>query len=165
MAGSGDLTGLEAGTQLAAVPIDQLITTLGIGVANAQRALDDNSIATAVALSTTTMDVDDQKFSLLSLGFTPTFYAFTEVTMEIRIEMKMQVEETEQAGVDASISGEKGTVAMSSTMTAEKSRKYGAESSAMTAVHITMVSVEAPQEFMNFIQRLDRGSPSAETPA
>jgi hypothetical protein len=168
MANRNEMSGLEAGATMAALPLDSMISMLGVGIAKAQEALDQNSIATAVALSSATMDVpvlidpNDpsagtaiQSRSLLSLGFLPTFYQFTEATLELRIEMKIQVEENLGAKGSMSADMKSGPVAIAGTVSADYGRKYGAESSAMTHVQVTMVAVPPPAEFLEFVRKLD----------
>jgi hypothetical protein len=154
---TGDMTGLEAGANLAAVPIDMLLSALGVGIAKAQAALDNNSLATATKLLEVTLDDPrtGETRSLLTLGFTPAFYHFTEATLELRIEMKMQVEDTSAENISGSVEGNVGPVAVGGSVSVEKARKYGAESSAMTHVNAKIVSIPAPQEFLNFINKLD----------
>jgi len=73
------LAELGPGKQLAALPIDKMIGMLGIGIAKAQQAMDENSINTAIKLGETVLNLPDPKDSdnmmsrsLLSLGFMPT---------------------------------------------------------------------------------------------
>ena len=168
MANRNEMSGLEAGATMAALPLDSMIAMLGVGIAKAQEALDKNSLATAMALTTSTMDVPvlidpndpsagstTMTRSLLSLGFMPTFYQFTEATLEIRIEMKIQVEESSATKASLSADMKAGPVAIAGTMSADSSRKYGAESSAMTHVKVTMVAVPPPTEFLEFVRKID----------
>jgi hypothetical protein len=163
MANKEEMTGMEAGQMLASVPLDSMIASLGIGIARAQEALDTNSIMTATKLAELTMEfpgpLDDSgqittvSRSLLSLGFVPTFYQFTEATLDIRIEMKMQVEESKSMKASAEGKVDKGPVAIGGSVSADSSRKYGAESSAMTAVHVVMVAVPPPAEFLDYVRK------------
>lgn len=163
MANSEEMSGMQAGQALAAVPIDAMITMLGLGIARSQEALDNNSIMTATKLAELTMDfpgpldengeVTTVSRSLLSLGFVPTFYQFTEATMDIKIEMHMQVEETKSLSASATGNVSKGPAAIAGTVSADSSRKYGSDSSAMTAVHLTLVAVPPPAEFLDYIRK------------
>ena len=51
MATRDEMNGLEAGATLAALPLDSMIATLGVGIAKAQDALDTHAIETAVKLA------------------------------------------------------------------------------------------------------------------
>jgi hypothetical protein len=163
MANREDMTGLEAGATLASLPLDSMIATLGIGIAKAQTALDENSLNTTIALATTTIDVPDPSDpenvlsrSLLSLGFVPTFYQFTEATLDLRIEMKMQMEENLGVNANADIKAQVGPVAIAASASVDYNRKYGAESSAMTEVHIAMKAVPPPETFLEWVRQLDQ---------
>ncbi len=148
---------------LAALPLDAMISSLGIGIARAQEAIDMNAIKTATKLGELTFDfpgpLDDNgevttvSRSLLSLGFVPTFYQFTEATLELRIEMKMEVEDSASMSGSAEAKVDKGAVAIGGTVSASAARKYGAESSAMTHVQLTMVAVPAPAAFLEYLSK------------
>jgi hypothetical protein len=151
---------LGPGKQLAALPIDTMIGKLGIGIAKAQAALDENSIQTAMALADSWLNLPDPQKpgelmsrSLLSLGFMPTFYQFTEASLELRLEMKWHVESTEQLGVDAKASAAVGPVAVAASVSYDQGRKFGVDSSMMTHVKVNMVSVPPPTGFVTFIQK------------
>lgn len=154
------LAELGPGKMLAALPIDSMIAMLGKGVAQAQHAMDENAITTAVKLGETMLELphpDDPSMtvsrSLLSLGFLPTFYQFTECSLELRIEMKYQVEETEKVGVNASVGAQVGPVAIAASVSAESGRKFGMDASMMTHVKVNMVSVPPPQAFVEYVKR------------
>ena len=53
--------------------------------------------------------------SLFSLGFAPTFYQFTEATLDFKIEMKMSIEESTNVHADGKIEASKGPVAIGGT--------------------------------------------------
>jgi hypothetical protein len=165
MANQDEMNGLQAGQVLASLPLDGMIASLGVGIAKAQQALDMNAIEMAIKLAELTLDFpgptdedgNPTKYSrsLLSLGFTPTFYQFTEATLDLKIEMKVQVEDTSKTSASANASATKGPVAVAGTVSSDASRKYGAESSAMTAVHLQLVSVPPPPTFLEYIRQVN----------
>jgi hypothetical protein len=165
MADQEQMNGLEAGQMLASLPIDGMISSLGVGIAKAQHALDMNAIEMAIKLAELTLDFpgptdesgNPTKYtrSLLSLGFTPTFYQFTEATLDLKIEMKIQVEDKKSVQGSASANVNKGPVAVAGTVSVDSARKYGAESSAMTAVHLQLVSVPPPGPFLEYIRQVN----------
>jgi len=174
MANQEQMNGLEAGSVLAALPLDGMISSLGIGIAKAQHALDMNAIEMAVKLAELTLDFpgptdedgNPTKYSrsLLSLGFTPTFYQFTEATLDLKIEMKVEVEDKSSKAASANASVNKGPVAVAGTVSMDASRKYGAESSAMTAVHLQLVCVPPPATFLEYIRQVNGVQTSKPTP-
>jgi hypothetical protein len=150
---------LGPGKQLAALPIDSMIAMLGSGVAKAQATLDKNAIATAIELAETVLELpksdgsgDTIKRSLLALGFLPTFYQFTEARLELRVEMKWQVEDNVAGGLHVEGKAAVGPVAVAATVDVDHSRKFGLEASLMTHLVVTMVSVPPPQSFMEFVR-------------
>ena len=101
---------------VADVPFDDLVFRLAAGVADAQTALDAHSAATGASLAETeveivpsvtrTIDTDGsvtatpaatERRSLLELGITPTWYRFSETTIEVDVDVRA----TEREGDDA----------------------------------------------------------------
>jgi hypothetical protein len=93
-----------------------LVTRLGVGIADAQRALDRASIKTAKELSNNSMDVipeitriinqdgsvsyttgDKVSIPLLAMGLHPTRYQFSETSIEINLDLRVNEEETTES--------------------------------------------------------------------
>ena len=70
---------------LVTAPLPQIIEKLGLAIAEAQFALDSNSVEIAKQMSETEVEIGDETYNLLSLGFQPSFYAFTEATVEAKL--------------------------------------------------------------------------------
>ena len=85
----------SVGQELLDVPLPDMVTKLALGIAEAQRALDENSVETAQTLADTTIEVvpaltqtiaangdvtfeaaDPVEMSLLQIGLNPAFYQF-----------------------------------------------------------------------------------------
>lgn len=114
---------LTPGQALLDAPVPELIRSLGLAIAEAQAALDQNSIKTATTLGTAMVEFDQGggnvvKKSLLELGFTPVFYHFTESTLEISLSLSLRVEESFGFDVDVSI-GNLQSVAKTATGSVE----------------------------------------------
>ena len=62
---------------LASAPLPQIIEKLGVAIAEAQLALDKNSVEIAKEMAASTVELGGQEFNLLTLGFQPSFYSFT----------------------------------------------------------------------------------------
>lgn len=140
-------------------PLPQMVENMGMSIARAQRALDMTSIALAQELTTTMVEFGEGRTrSLLSLGFTPTFYAFTETTIEAKVAFSMK-EETE-IGVSASVSGGIGVFAAS--VEASYSRKFSFEASGSSAIATRLVTVPPPQVFLEYIERLAQEDAAAQ---
>jgi hypothetical protein len=90
-------------------PLPELIERLGVSIANAQAALDRSSLAIAQAMGTTMVEIDSQPRSLLELGFVPSFYAFTEATIEAKL--SFTITESTEIGVNAEVGVQVGVFA------------------------------------------------------
>jgi hypothetical protein len=91
---------------LADVPFDEMIASMGTGIAEAQRRLDEISFEITKMMSGTDPKhriklgdrPDAPSYSLLDLGFTPTFYQFVDTTLEIKVAFSMKSETSSTAG-------------------------------------------------------------------
>jgi hypothetical protein len=106
----------SVGHELLNVPFPEMVEKLALAIAEGQMALDLNSIKTAQALANTmipegtvvvaikeTVDADgnvtnteilynDKEMPLLVYGINPTFYAFSETIIEVKMAITMAVE-------------------------------------------------------------------------
>ena len=80
------------------VDVSSIVTSLAIGIADAQERLDNNSVSQLIRLSTTQVGGK----SLLELGFQPAFYAFDYADISASISLKMALKE--DVSVDFSLS-------------------------------------------------------------
>ena len=86
-----DINEFKEGTEiLQNVDVSEIFTALALGIAKAQKKLDENSIEQAIKLSETKI----ANKSLLELGFAPTFYSFKEATISAYISLKMASKES-----------------------------------------------------------------------
>lgn len=70
-----------------ASPLGEVIASVGEGVASAQQALDDGSLAAVLDLYA---ENDDAKMKLLQdIGYRPTFYALPDTTGEVRVALRL----------------------------------------------------------------------------
>ncbi|SEG10905.1 PASTA domain-containing protein [Marinobacterium lutimaris] len=70
-----------------AAPLGDVIASVGEGVAAAQHALDEGSLAAVLELYA---DGDDAKMQLLrEIGYRPTFYTLPDTTGEVRVALKL----------------------------------------------------------------------------
>ncbi len=104
-----DLSGKALGQALQDVPLGTMIRNLGFAIADAQGAMDKKSIEAAMALGSEKVTITDAKNrqiskSLLELGFTPTFYQFTEADIELSVTLSMRVEDETKVGFKAGLS-------------------------------------------------------------
>ena len=85
---------------LNAMPFDEMIASMGTGIAEAQRKLDEISFEITKMMSGTEAkyrirlsdSADARSYSLLELGFTPTFYQFVDTVLEVKVAFSMSSE-------------------------------------------------------------------------
>lgn len=129
-------------------PLPKIVEGLGVSVANAQFAMDQNSIAMAQSMATTQVQIGDKSLSLLALGFMPTFYAFTEAEVKAKLafSMKKEVSFSGKAQVAATI----GVVAAS--VEASYSQKFSMSAEGSSAISARIVSLPAPTVFQDILR-------------
>ncbi len=131
-------------------PLPLLIEKLGLAVASAQAALDKNSIAVAQEMATTTVNINNEEYNLLSLGFSPTFYAFTEATVEAKLEFS--VAESEEFAVGAEVGVQAGIVAVS--VSASYARKFEMSAEGSSSIAARLVSLPAPDRLNDLLNEI-----------
>lgn len=131
------------GQTLENYPLTTLVKNLGLGVAEAQAALNEASITAAIKMMEAELKIgDNDPISLLELGFTPAFYHFQSATLKVSVSISMKIEEQSSTGVEASLSGgmdsssegaangaskkgqEKTKVSLKATATAQNETEY-----------------------------------------
>lgn len=135
-------------------PLPQMIQSMGIGIAQAQRALDKVSMALAQELVATKVDMGGQAYSLLALGFTPTFYQYVDTFFECKMSISMV--ETKETGLSATVSAgaNVGFAAVSASVTASYSQKYQYSAEASSLIRTKLVTVPNPPAFEQRLQRM-----------
>jgi hypothetical protein len=142
-------TGTQIATQLVNAPLPLMIERLGISVAKAQMALDRNSIDIAIEMAKTEVEIGDKTYNLLSLGFAPTFYAFTEAKIEAKLSFSMSQERS--FGVSGKVEVDYKVVAAS--VEASYSQKFSMEASGSSSIAARLVSVPLPDAFRQVLER------------
>jgi hypothetical protein len=94
---------MTPGEALLDVPMGEIVERMGRAIAEAQLRMDQLSVRTAVLLGDTRLDMLDAggavvSRSLLELGFTPTFYHFSETDIEVKVTLSIRVEESFKLG-------------------------------------------------------------------
>jgi hypothetical protein len=146
----------NVGQELMNVPFPEMIKNLGVGIAEAQFAMDKVSIKIAQMMSGFKADAngelikDDDAFivleqggkgySLLSLGFTPTFYQFVDTV----IELKMSISMSTSSEVSLSAKAKVRTLCFSASVNASYSQKYQYAAEGSSVMRTKLVTVPAP---------------------
>lgn len=99
-----DYDGLTPGEILADASVAEFIKELGLGIAEAQAALDRNSIEQTALLAETTPTFSDK--SLIELGLTPPFYHYQYADLECSLSLSLRVRK--DFGVDVGVSAGQG---------------------------------------------------------
>jgi hypothetical protein len=150
---------MSVGQELLAVPFPQMVRNLGVGIAEAQFQLDLVSLKIARMMagyevpeneedsppSINSPDErkylvefsDGKKYSLLELGFTPTFYQFVDTVIELKMSISMsRTVETQQSSTRVSAAGGAFLFAAAATVSAVSASfaskyQYSAEGSSV----------------------------------
>lgn len=153
----------SVGQELLDVPLPDMVAKLAMGIANAQAALDSNSVRTAVILAETQIPVvlavtqtiaadgtvsytqaAPTNISLLQLGLLPTFYQFSEATIEVKIDIKTTT--STETNVKVTAEAKAGFAMWSASIKAEVShnRKFGKEVNGTSHLITKLVPVPPP---------------------
>jgi hypothetical protein len=146
---------------LTQAPLPSIIEQLGMAIAGAQYALDANSAELAKIMAETTVELGDEQYNLLSLGFTPTFYAFTEATVEAKLSYSMTEGESLGGSVSASVRGGTPFFMAAATVSASYERKFSVSAEGASSVAAKLVSLPPPERFMEILRVI---TPSEPTP-
>lgn len=149
-------------------PLHKMIEQMGVSVANAQAALDENSLKTLKALAEKGIEVNGETTNLLLLGFVPTFYAFTEASFEMKMEFSMaesnafSIGGSIQAGGGSSSSDDKNkkTGMVAASINASYSRKFDQSASASSSIAARMVSLPPPENLLEFLKTIKPSLPA-----
>lgn len=170
------------GQELLAVPLPEMVMKLGLGVAEAQRALDENSVETAQLLADSEVDLvlavtqtiaadgsvtftnaPATTVSLLQIGLMPTFYQFSEATIEVTMDIKTT--SSRETNVKVSAKAKVGFACWSASVNTEVShnRKFGKEVHGTSRLVTKMVPVPPPSRISPELIVVDN-RPSKEEP-
>lgn len=153
--------------QITNAPLPFMLEKLGASIANAQAALDANSIRLANEMATIKIAVGDEDYNLISLGFAPTFYAFTEASFEVK--MEFSVAESESYGGSLSLNYGNSSSSNNTTsgntssentdtqmfgiaISAHYSRKFSVEAEASSSIAAKIVSLPAPDVYYEILK-------------
>ena len=126
-------------------PLADMVRDLGIAIARAQLAMDTNSVEIAKLMAGTDANVTigGNEFSLLELGFAPTFYQITETMIEAKVAFSSA--ESHAFTIGATVGVNVGFFA--ATVNASYSQKYSFDSSGSSSITARLVTVPPPTIF------------------
>lgn len=160
----------DIGRELLNAPFPELVRTLGVGIAEAQYALDRVSIKIAQLMAGFKMNDDgtlerdetsliklrenDDGVSLLALGFTPTFYQFVETYIELRLAISMKTEQEASIGTSIKAAAWSPFGVVAASVNASYSQKYQYEANGSSEMRTKLVTVPAPAMFESRLKQL-----------
>jgi hypothetical protein len=162
---SGTSVASSLTTMLTNAPLPSIIEKLGVAIANAQYAMDHNGVRIAKEMANTRVEIGENNYNMLALGFTPAFYHFTEANVEAKLAFSM----TQSSSIEGSASagGSIGLVAVS--VEASYSRKFSMSAEGSSSVSARLVSLPAPAIFEEILRReyqsLSAPVPNTDSPA
>lgn len=173
---------MSVGQDLLNVPFPEMIRSMGVGIAEAQYHLDMTSMRIARFMAGYDPDKEDsegnpssdrvnlikigddsaQGYSLLELGFTPTFYQFVDTMIEVKMSISMSREAESSASntrVNTAASGKfgfnSGSVnAQVSSVSASFSSKYQYSAEGSSLIRTKLVTVPPPPVLEERIKRM-----------
>ena len=151
---------MSIGQQLLDVPMGEMISSLGISIAEAQKNLDVNSIDIlkamgedgTVSLPFVSVKYDGEKMilednevttSMIGAGFQPTFYQFSETIIEVKIAISTSYERSYERSTQkkTDIKNKKKTVTRATTVDATYSNKYNYSAEGSSLLRTRLVPV------------------------
>ena len=144
---------MSVGSELLNAPFPEMVERLGVGIAEAQFALDKVSIRITQLMAGYKLNdqgalVQDDtsfiqlkqggtKYSLLALGFTPTFYQFVDTVIELKMSVSMT--RSSETSVTA-----KARALFIASVNASYSQKYQYSVEGSSLMRTKLVTVPAP---------------------
>ncbi len=138
---------------LVTAPLPQIIEKLGLAIAHAQFALDSNSVELAKSMAETEVTIGEETHNLLSLGFLPSFYSFSEATVEAKLSFTMTetTETSVSVGVQAGVNY--GVFMAAASVDVSYARKFSVSTEGASSVAARLVSLPAPEVFTQILKR------------
>lgn len=138
---------------LMSAPLPQIIEQLGVSIARAQSALDASSVAIAKEMAEGEIEIGNETYNLLSLGFTPNFYAFTEATVEAKLSFSMTETTETSIKVGAAVGGGVGFVMVAASVDVGYARKFSVSSEGQSSIAARIVSLPPPDILTEILRR------------
>ena len=174
---------MSVGQELLDVPLPQMVSDLAMGIAEAQAALDKNSLNTTLALADETFTyvpkvvgtIDETKDPVeatietikvkdmpLIAFIKPTWYQFSETKIEVSMDIKTSFSSSTKVGVSAKFKAGWGPVSVSIKADVEHNRKFGKDVQGTSKLSVTLVPVPPPPSMLPEvdIKRIEKSAPA-----
>ncbi|WP_299663456.1 hypothetical protein [uncultured Psychromonas sp.] len=137
--------------EMSSAPLPDIVSSLGLAIAQGQFALDLNSAEIAKTLTTTEIEIDGKNYNLLELGFLPTFYAYTEATVEAKLSYTINESTETSISGSASVKVRTPFVVVAATVSASYARKFSVEASGSSSIAARLVALPPPEKFLKVL--------------
>jgi hypothetical protein len=137
--------------EMTSAPLPDIVSSLGLAIAQGQFALDLNSAEIAKTLTTTEVEIDGKNYNLLELGFLPTFYAYTEATVEAKLSYTINESTETSISGSASVKVRTPFVVVAATVSASYARKFSVEASGSSSIAARLVALPPPEKFLKVL--------------
>lgn len=170
---------MSVGQQLLDVPLPSMVEKLAMGIASAQKELDKNSVDVAKDLAEAEIDVvpqitrtiaedgtvtyeeaDEVEMSLLQIGLNPTFYQFTEATIEVEMDIKTKTSTETNVEVETSHEVNYGVYSGSLSVEAEYNRKFGKTVEGTSRLVTKLQPKSPPPRLIPEVETVDNRTPA-----
>lgn len=158
-------------TDVANVPLPQMLENLGLAIASTQQAMDANAVNIAKMMGDkenygVQFSGDNEKRSLLELGFSPTFYHLSEATIDLKVSLSMSTSTEVSAGVKATVGAQGFFVFAAATISASYSNKYSYDAASSSGITARFIAVPPPSTFHEYLgqhRNKDNAEPTTTT--
>lgn len=181
----------QIGQDLLNVPMGDMIRQMALAIADAQVALDEAACQTALMMSGTQnatdssgapildtsgdpipvgrVSINGNDYSMLELGFTPTFYQFVDTIIEVRIAIKMTYEREDKGAYKSTttnirVGKGKGIQVSTSTVDGTYQSKFGYSAEGSSLLRTKLAPVPPPPLFEERIRELTELGPASTAP-
>ncbi len=169
----------QIGQDLLNVPMGDMIRQMAFAIADAQVALDAAACETAMMMSGTQTADDDngdpqpvglvqiggEDYSMLELGFAPTFYQFVDTIIEVRLAIKCTYEREDKGSYKSTttnvrVGKGRGLQISSSTVDGTYQSKYSYTAEGSSLLRTKLAPVPPPALFEERIRALAEAGPT-----
>jgi len=169
----------SVGQELLDVPLPDMVTKLALGIAEAQRALDENSVETAILLAETPIDIvpaltqtinadgtvefdaaPPVAMPLLQIGLNPAFYQFSEASIEVTMDIKTTT--SQETNIKVGFKAKVGFACWSASVRVDVShnRKFQKEVRGTSRLFVKMMPVPPPPRIFPEVTVIDNRPPA-----
>ncbi len=148
---------MSVGQELLNTPFPEMVSKLAIAVAESQTKLDMNSTEVASYMGKQTISLPDltkpentKDYSLVAMGFLPTFYAVQEAEIEVKMAITM-AKTTEKGG---SASAKAGWGPFAASVNASYSSRYAYSQEGSSTLRVKLAPADPPLILQKYMEAL-----------